>query len=265
MAKNDSSADVPRKTLKLSLIVKEPEHIEPARHALEKFALLREWMNLPSNKHLLTSDSVLMTRQFFHPDWKYNQTTRELRIDALPHMSKLWERWENLSFDPNDPVYAPFVKIGVALGLYSWLINVKDDYLKLGMTVSAQLAYYEGDLLVGELKKTPPDLAAVWRRLYWFTRFHAAWWRIGSKVAPDVWDDKREGLTRIHEWRRDSWTYLLERRAKKSSVTDRQVAIDFAKIYTKNTGHKLASPTVQEYYTYCKKNSVGRPTADKSK
>lgn len=229
----------------------------PLMRGREQREALLEYMEQPPNRWMLESEAVLKACSSFHPDWKFNPQTRTAA--NWNHLSELWERWERLEFSPADEEHDFFIRLADAKGFSDWQTFGKDDFRKMALTVSAQLAYYESEQLARALEVSPPDPTEVWKRLYWFTRFFRAMQRIGATVTGSDWKRRETEASKTRAWKRDAWKELLDRRKKNPTVTEANVASDFVK----KSGLELAVKTVQDYYTERKKKSVGWGSSDK--
>ena len=212
-----------KKRFEVELLCKSAEHIEPLNLAFAQLASLQEWMRHGADG-LLDKENVLRAVAGFHPDRRYDQDTRALV--AVGHLSGMWLQYEKLVFDPNKLKF--FAQLAITKG-YDTLAEMGPiDHRKLALTVTAQLAAYEGNALRIANRGDPFNALDIWRRLYWFTRFYRAWQRIGADF--NVTKGLQEKASKARAWKRDAWAYYLERAGQsKAPQSVSTVAANFVK------------------------------------
>jgi hypothetical protein len=212
-----------KKKVKIQLICKSAEHIEPLNLAFKQLASLHEWMRLGSDG-LLERLNVLKAAASFHPDRKYDQDTRVLV--AFGHLSGMWLQYEKLDFDPMN--FKFYSRLGIAKGHNVVAEMGAVDHRKLALEITAQLAAFEGNALRIANQSDPHNALEIWRRLYWFTRFYRAWQRIGADFT--VTKALQEKASKARAWKRDAWAYYLERAGqRKAGQSVSTVAANFVK------------------------------------
>lgn len=222
----------------LTLSLKSPEHVEPLNLALEQFVSLNEWADL-QGPAFASIENVTVAVHGFHPDKRYNKDSRELQ--NLESLSAVWLQWERLIFEPEDVEF--WVRMAVVRGHEGWATMGPDDFRHTALCVTAHLALYEGDAIREALKAKPLDFAAVWRRLYWFTRFYRAWQRIGSEFTPSAYRFRMKRARLASTWKKDAWDYYLRKRAEKPNASVRTIATNFTKLHEA----KVSTHEVQVY------------------
>jgi len=253
------------KPLVLKIVPTSQEHIEPVNLAIKQIEAVFEWMNIPENRHLAEKEAVRTACASFHPDWRYDPQTRELR--DLNHLGQLWARWECLEFSPDDETHTWFIRCAEVKGYLNWHEMGTDDFRKAALHITAQLAAYEGSRLLDAVAAKPPSLPEIWRRLYWFTRFFRAMQRIGFGITPGQWVGRQKAATKTREWKRDAWAFLKKREALyarehgNARVSKGQAARDFVE----KCSPGVTAKHVQDYFTERSKKSVGRARTDKRK
>ena len=230
-----------KKKLVIELICKSAEHTEPLNLAGRQLDSLETWA-CQGNQHLLEPASVRAAVVTFHPDFRYDKSTRALV--ALNHGSRLWLEYEGLNFDPAKLEW--FSSMAIDKG-YEQIANYgKFDHRKLALTISAQLALFEGNGLRIAVRKDPLDVPDLWRRLFWFTRFYRAWQLIAYDLTPSQAEASFTEAGKTRSWKRDSWTYFQKSKAANSRLSVAAIATNFVKLNKSPVGIK----EVEKYFGY---------------
>lgn len=226
------------KAVRLRLVAKSAEHIDPLNLAFEQLKSLREWAG-HSGGGLLDREQVLAAVAGFHPDRKYDQDTRELV--HLAHLSGLWLLWERCDFDLKGAEF--WTRLGIAKGHDEWANLSPVDHRKLALTVTAQLAIFEGDGLRRASQEKSLDAPDLWRRLYWFTRFYRAWQRIGAGFTPSQFASLEKKAQKARAWKRAAWAYFVAKITERPTLSVRTIAANFVK----QPGTTVSAHEVQVY------------------
>jgi hypothetical protein len=227
--------------MKLQIIAKSAEHVEPVKLAFDQLESLLKWAT-SSAKWLLEEENMKTAVGGFHPDSRYDQNTRELVV--FSHLSGVWLLWEKCDFDPAN--FKFWVRLALVKGFEGWADMSAVDHRKAALETTAQLAIYEGYSLQHVVQIDPPNVVEIWRRLYWFTRFFRAWQRIGEAFAPSQFADLKKKADTARAWKKVAWNYYKKRIAVRPELSVRTVATNFVKL----EGVEVKQHEVQVYLSY---------------
>lgn len=220
------------KVLKIHLVLKTAEHTEPLNLAFEQLGSLHKWMDRP-NEWMLEADRVRAAVARFHPDMRYDSSTRALT--KLAHTAGLWTEWEKGNFDPKKLQY--WLRVAIAQGCDDLADWGPVEHRKNALITTAQLAVYEGDGLRVAIRNPSLDIPDLWRRLYWFTRFYRAWQRIGAEFTPSDFAHKEKAAQKARAWKREAWAYYFKTKAEWPNLNPSAIAENYAKL-TNNQAKK---------------------------
>jgi hypothetical protein len=254
------------------IIFKDSAILEPLNLASKQCASVLEWLGLHQNSQDLESpEFVLSNVTAFHPDFRFDQTNRELL--HLNHPSRVWLKWEATIFDPSDyPIeHKFFMSYAEARGHDLWAFG-SYDLRKMALFATSAMCLYEFGKLReavdskwgienSTIRSNDEIPTAVWQHLYWFTRFYRAWQRIGDFPGGNsLQTQKASNAARL--WKQAAWNFFCDLRKTDPKVKVKTVALDFVEKYPPRG---VNFTDVHKWLQKRKRLFLGTPTPQRTK
>jgi hypothetical protein len=240
-------SDPQRDTTKsgLRIVVRPHPVIEPLKLAFKQHQSLQKLLERRPTTANFLKDPALVSSfvSMFHPDFSFDQETRQLQL--VNHQSKIWLEWESGNFNPKKyevTSFRLFQYHAIAKG-HDFTAYGPNDFRKLAYCVTVALCLYEFEKLqiavdpfwvesVKELHISPTDEvpAQVWQHLYWCNRFFSAFQRISDFPAGKSEHFKSSTKAALL-WRQAAWARYCEMSDQNPDVKIKQVVIDFVEKY----------------------------------